>query len=177
MDEDPKHGKVGRPRKRRPGDVQLHVHIPAELHAGLLAAASRAKLNLSDLVRNCLREHAQQGVCARNAEAFERQVLRELRHLRRAVDESSFASQVTAETAAAHFQHSLASSPEPQTEAEKRLHLDRGARRWNGAIGAIREMLSAPGGEYLSRFAKAQPVRAEDFPRVPEDVLAKLTGE
>lgn len=173
-DKERKQGKVGRPRKRMPHDVQLHVIVPRELHAALTEEALRVKLNLSDLVRACLRERAEQKARPRNDEAFERQVLRELRHLRRAVEESAFASQVAAETVAAHFQHSLASGPEPQTDAERRLHLERGERRWAGAVGAIREMLAVPGGEYLGHFVKAQPVRSEDFPHVPDDVLAQI---
>jgi hypothetical protein len=175
IEEEGARGKVGRPRKRT-GGVQLHVDVPAELHSALLEEASRSKLNLSDLVRQALRDRVEHGAKARNDEAFERQVLRELRQMRRVMEEGTFATQVAAETSAAHFQHVLASSPEPQSEQEKRQHLERGERRWNGAIEAIREMLAAPGGEYLSQFARAQPMRGDDFPEVPAEVLEKLRG-
>lgn len=165
----------GLPQRKRPTrGVQMHVDVPAELHSALLTEAARAKLSLSDLVRLVLRERIEQGGKARRDEAFERQVLRELRLLRRVMEEGTFAAQVAAETAAAHFQHSLTSNPEPQSDQEKRQQLERGERRWNGAIAVIREMLASPGGEYRSLFSKDQTVRSDDFPEVPDDVLAKL---
>jgi len=170
--------QVGRPRKRARDGVQVHVDVPQQLHQLLLQEAARAGLTVSDLVRAAIKTRVAQGgssASAANAEQLDRTILRELRKLRIAVEEGTFAARVAAETGAAHFQHALATSPEAATEKERRDQRGRGERRWRAVISAVAEMLQE--GEYLNNFAKARAVRADDFPEVPPDVLAKLSGE
>jgi leucyl aminopeptidase (aminopeptidase T) len=154
------------------------VDVPQELHQRLLEEATRAGLTVSDLVRAAIKTRlAQNGnsAGAANFEQLDRTILRELRKLRFAAEEGAFAARVAAETVAAHFQHTLATSPEAGSDKEKDEQLARGQRRWQKVISAVREMLQQ--GEYLHNFAKARPVGADDFPAVPAEVLAKLSGE